>query len=585
MRMKLRWKVAVCYAALMIALALAVGAYVQRAVERRLIEALRDNLATSCALSRDLLDARAGDELAGVTRDIAARTAARVTIIAPGGKVLADSLAEPSTMPPHDTRPEVVDARLSGLGWAIRHSVTLDEDMLYVAQGVGERAPIVRLAVPLTEVRSAVAGIRRSIMLAAVVAALLAMLAGAWLAGGITRSLDELTVAAMRIGEGDLSTRARVAGSDETRELGAALNAMAESLGKTRAGLERSAAHLGSILTQMADGVIVLAPDETIQVFNPAAGALLAADPAAAVGKRLTEVALHYDLAELPRRAMRLRTPAQGEVRTADEQPRTIAAVAAPIATENGQPAGAVMTLRDVTEVQRLQQVRQDFVTNAGHELRTPVAAIRSLAETLAEGALADPQAAPRFLAQIVQSTENLARLLDDMLTLARLEGAEHAPEPGAVDVRAALAEAAARIGPQAQSKGIEVTVAAPEDLRAWCSEDNLMAALVNLLDNAVKYTPEGGRVEAAAERHNDHVRITVTDDGPGIPEAHRERIFERFYRVDKGRSRQLGGTGLGLSIVRHAVESDGGRVWVEAPEQGGARFVIMLPAQAPPGR
>lgn len=582
MRMKLRWKVAGSYAALMVALALAVGAYVQRAVEQRLVEAARDNLGTSCALARELLEARGSDEPAAVTRDIAARTAARVTIIAPGGEVLADSIAAPATMPPHDTRPEVVDARLSGLGWAIRHSVTLGEDMLYVAQGAGGEEPIVRLAVPLTQVRAAVGGIRRSIALATVIAALLAMLAGAWLAGGITRSLDELTAAAARIGEGDLSTRARVSGGDETRELGDALNTMAESLGETRAGLERSAAHLGSILTQMADGVIVVAPDERIQVFNPAAGALLGADPAAAVGKRLTEVALHYDLAELPRRAMRLRTPAQGELRTGDESPRMIAAVAAPIATETGRPAGAVMTLRDVTEMQRLQQVRQDFVTNAGHELRTPVAAIRSLAETLAEGALADAEAGPRFLGQIVQNTENLARLLDDMLTLARLEGAEHAPEPCAVDVRAALAEAAARIAPQAQDKGIEVTVAAPEDLRAWCSEDNLLAALVNLLDNAVKYTPEGGRVEAAAEREDDHVRITVTDDGPGVPEAHRERIFERFYRVDKGRSRQMGGTGLGLSIVRHAVESEGGRVWVEGPEEGGARFVIVLPA---PGR
>lgn len=585
MRMKLRWKIAGSYAALMIALAVAVGAYVQRAVERQLVETLRDHLATSCALARDLLDARAGDDLDAVTNDIAVRTAARVTVIAPGGEVLADSIAEPSAMPAHDTRPEVVDARLSGLGWAIRRSVTLDREMLYVAQGAGERAPIVRLAVPLTQVRLAIADIQRSIMLAAVVAAFLAMLAGAWLAGGVTRSLDELTSAAIRIGEGDLSTRARVAGSDETRELAAALNNMAESLEETRAGLERSAAHLRSILTQMADGVIVVAPDETIQVFNPAAGALLGADPATAVGKRLAEVALHYELAELPRRAMRLRTPAQGEARTSREPSRIIAAVAAPIATDSGQTAGAVMTLRDVTEVQRLQQVRQDFVTNAGHELRTPVAAIRSLAETLAQGALTDPEAAPRFLAQIVQSTENLARLLDDMLVLARLEGAEHEPERGTVDVRAALVEAAARIAPQAQSKSIEVTVAAPEGLQAWCSEDNLMAALVNLLDNAVKYTPDGGRVEAAAEARDDHVRIAVTDDGPGVPEAHRERIFERFYRVDKGRSRQLGGTGLGLSIVRHAVESDGGRVWVEGPEGGGARFVITLPTRASPGQ
>ncbi len=585
MALRLRWKVSGAYAALIVLLAAGLGIYVEHAAEARMTARLRASLLADCRLVRVVAE-RAGmpsADLPGTVHDLASAAGIRITLIRPDGHVVADSHGSPNRMELHDTRPEIVAARTTGVGWGIRHSATLNSDMLYVAETPGPDRLLVRTAVPLADVRQAALSMRHAIAAGAALGSLLAILAGFWLSGGLTRSLGELTAAATRIGAGDLATRVHVASGDETGQLARALNAMAADLAGARGNLEQTAARLRSILAQMADGIVVVAPDETVQVLNPAAGLLLDTDPAQALGKRLSEVVLNYDLTELTRRALRLRTLARGVLAAGTESPRSLAAAATPIESEEGQLAGAVVSLRDISELQRLQQVRQDFVANAGHELRTPVAAIRSLAETLAGGAINDPAAAPRFLSQIVTNTEDLARLLDDMMTLSRLDTAGTREGPRGVNVRAALERAVARLGPQADSKHTQVTVAAPEDLEAWCAEDNLMAALVNLIDNAIKYTPDGGTVEVAAEAVNGHVQLTVADDGPGIPEAHRQRIFERFYRLDKGRSRALGGTGLGLSIVKHAVESESGQVWVEGSATGGSRFVIILPA-APAG-
>jgi two-component system phosphate regulon sensor histidine kinase PhoR len=244
---------------------------------------------------------------------------------------------------------------------------------------------------------------------------------------------------------------------------------------------------------------------------------------------------------------------------------------------------GVIVTLQDTTEQRRLHRLRQEFVANASHELRTPVAAILSLAEALDAGALRDEHLGPEFVSSIVQNANSLTELLADMLTLARFEE-PHDPsaDRARVDTSAVLREAASRLEPLAHAKGVRIAVESPDGLMVWCAEYRLMAALVNLVDNAVKYSPDNGLVRLRAEDAEDGVRLTVTDEGPGIPASVRQRVFERFYRVGKGRSRGLGGTGLGLAIVRHAVEADLGRVWVEAPDGGGARLVVLLPRSEP---
>lgn len=579
MRLSLKWKVVGAYTALIGVVMFLLAAHLGDVGNEYLTRELRIDLLKQCRLAGEMVAAAGEQQLAGPVARIANMTGARVTVVAASGRVLADSEGDVGHMDPHDTRIEVVEARQEGTGWSIRHSATVGTDMMYVASCSGPKAPVVRLALPMTAVHEASAALQRAILWAALVAAILAAVAGGWLTQGMARSLDELLRVARSLGTGDLTARARLESKDETAELALALNTMADNLQTTRQGLERSAAHLRSVLGQMADGVAVVSLDERVQILNRAAGELLGIAPERAVGRRLSEVALNYDLVEFCHRALRLRTLVRDQIVSHGEPERTLALSANPILDDSGEPIGTVVSLRDITELMRLQKVRQDFVANASHELRTPVASIRALAETLEGGALEDPQASRRFVSQIVENTGSLGRLLDDMMTLARLDSLEGQPRPRPLEVLSSLQKAVSRLAPQAATKELQVTVTAPEGLAVWCSEDDFLSALVNLIDNAVKYTPPQGSIEVSGQATDKgEVRITVTDTGPGIPEEARARVFERFYRVDRSRSRALGGTGLGLSIVKHAVESSGGRVWVEAPEEGGSRFVIVLP-------
>lgn len=583
MRLTLKWKVAAAYSALIVLMCVGLNLVVRQTVSDAMTTRLREDLSGAARLIRAAIDrAEPGADLEDLVADLSARCNARVTLVAPNGRVLADSAADPETMEPHDTRIEIVEARQTGLAWSVRPSATVGIPMLYVAESAGPDKPTVRLAMPLSGVRHASAGITGTILTIALITALLAVLAAVWLAGGITRSLADVADVARRIGSGDMSARARVDARDETSDVAIALNTMAENLEQTRRRLQERSAYLSSVLDNMADGVIVVGTDETIQLFNPAAASLLSVAPGEALGRHINEVVKHYELRDMVRRSLRLRTLVQGEVRIAAADHRHVAAATSPVEGEDGQIVGAVASLRDITEIKHLQLVRQDFVANAGHELRTPVAAIRSLAETLHSGAISDSAAAPRFVEQIVENTVRLERLINDMMALARMEAAPVSLAPGSVNVRRLMETTLERLAPQAHEKGLHVSIEVPDDLTVWGQEDSLAAALVNLLDNAIKYTPAEGRVTLEARSINGTVELVVADTGPGIPYGDRERIFERFYRVDRARSRALGGTGLGLSIVKHAVESNRGKVWVECPDEGGSRFIIHVPASAP---
>lgn len=579
MALNLRWRIAGAYVALIAALLLGLGLYLREAYRRDVRRASVARLADECGLVREVIGA-AGDEKAveATVRRMAAAGRMRITIIAPDGVVLADSQADAGSMSSHRARPEIDQAVREGLGVAIRGSTTVGQELLYVAQSVGPVEPIIRLAVPMGDVRRDWATRGRCITIAGLVAMLIATVLAVRLSASTTRAVADMARIARRLGEGDLTARAHEAAGGELSALAGALNSMARNLALSQEQQQRSTAHLRSILAQMSDGILVLSPDEVISVFNAAAGRLLGTHPEAALGRRLSEVAMDYEVQELARRTLRLQTPGQARLGSGRDTDQAVVAAATPVTSPGGELIGVVIALRDMAQIEHIQQVRQDFVANASHELRTPVAAIRALAETLSNGAIDDPEAAPGFLSQIVENTENLSRLLDDMLTLARYESVEAGAQRSLLSVSDAMARAAGRLGPQADAKKIGIDIRVPPHLQVFCREDNLMEALVNLIDNAVKYTPEGGRVSLAAEAINSHAQLTITDTGPGIPAAHRQRVFERFYRVDRARSRALGGTGLGLSIVKHAVEGEGGEVWVEEGPEGGARFCIVLP-------
>jgi len=345
------------------------------------------------------------------------------------------------------------------------------------------------------------------------------------------------------------------------------------------AGSETELERLRTVLATMADGVLVVDADRRIGLANPAAASLLAVDPAEAVGRTVIECTLSTELDEAVGAAL------QGDGdRTADlellhpQHSRIHALVRA--SGEAGNRA-AVVVLQDRTDAMRLEAVRRDFVANVSHELRTPVTGIQTIAENLLDGALDDPQAARLFLQHILTASRRLVSLVDDLLNLARAES-----HPRAERTRVAVAPIArtvvAGLHPLISEKRLDIGLEVPDTMAVWAESESLRQVLSNLVDNAVKYTPDGGRVEVSAERDGGIVHLRVSDTGIGIAPEHHGRIFERFYRVDRARSRAVGGTGLGLSIVKHLVEGMGGGVYVESGPGRGATFVVTLPA--PPG-
>jgi len=558
--------------------------YTYHTTRARLVSELRLRLEVACALAEDSLVRQPPmqGELPGRVIELAALCSARVEAFSPPGVLEA---ASEETLSSADQRlePEVASARSQGHGVAERRVVPHHPARLFVARYRPGGRWLVRLSAPLDSIADAALSSAWKTLLAGTPSAIALVGLLAWGQRVWARSTGLVRDRIAAMGAAGETTRRDTAIPPELRPLVEACADSAQRLGQSQRELGDAVSRLTTILDQMADGVLLLSPDQSIQVINPAAAAMLGTDRRVATGRPLVEATLDFDLAELVRRALGTGVMVEDRPRLSDDGARVISAAAKPLIGPAGERAGVIITLRDVTQAHRFQEARQDFVANASHELRTPLAAISAMAETLQDGAADDPGARARFLARIIDTTRRMTQLVDDMMALAQLEeSSSPGPRGRLLDVRAALEDAASRLEPQAAARGISITIDTPGELRLWCCEDDLAAALVNLVDNAVKYSPDGAEVRLEASESDDMVRIGVIDHGPGIPEKSRERVFERFYRIDKGRSRLVGGTGLGLSIVRHAIERNGGRVWVESPEHPGSRFVVLLPARPP---
>ena len=523
-----------------------------------------------------------------VADDLGARAKARVSIIRLDGaligdsEVAADSLAAQQS---HAGRPEVREALARGSGASVRLSETVHRRMQYVAipfRHDGELAGTVRLATSLDEIDAAIARVRRALVASTAVAYLLALALAALLTrriGGVVRSLTDV---AGKMAAGDLLVRTRVTGSDELTELGRALDHLASSLSTAITELRTERDLLGAVLDGMEDGVLVLDARGKIVRLNPALRAMLLLD-ARVVGKPLLDVVRNADLKELVDAARM--DVASAEVETMGIKPRRLLVRAAPLDGRGGDDVHALLAVfRDVTDVRRLETMRRDFVANVSHELRTPVTAVRSAADTLCGGAANDPDASKRFLEIIARNAERLQRLIEDLLDLSRIESKELALRPEAIDMGAFVGHALSLFRGRADERGVRLASDVTSTKRAFADRRALEQVLTNLVDNAVKYCA-GATITVRAEDRGERVALVVEDTGPGISASHLPRIFERFYRVDAGRSREVGGTGLGLSIVKHLAEAMLGTVEVESALGQGTVFTVTLPAEARPAR
>jgi two-component system phosphate regulon sensor histidine kinase PhoR len=583
----LRGRIAVTAVAASAAALLAVLLLVGPGLRRRALDHTRDALMAEARLMAHIVEeplARgAGPEELDPLVDAAARDVrSRVTIITPDGRVLADTaLSGPALLAVenHASRPEVVQAVGSGTGSSVRRSATVKENLIYAAVAVrreGRLLGVSRVAFDLRAVDEQVADLRTSVAIALALAFAVTALLSVALSSPLAGPLEDIMDSARRLAAGDLSARTRVRRSDELGELATILNRSADQLQGRLTEIARDTARQQAILAAMEDGVLAVDHRGHVILSNDTLRrSLRLQDP---LGRHYLEVVRHPQVERVLEEVLRT-----GERRVAEvglhHLRRLYAVTGVPFPGLEGTPHGAVLTFQDVTERRRVDEVRRDFVANASHELRTPLTSIRGFVEALEDGAVADPPTSRRFLEKIRLHADRMASLITDLLELSRLESGERPPRWGEVAPRELLEEAASSLASQAAAKRIEVAVAGDGAPPVVSDGARLRSILENLVENAVKYTPHGGRVELSARHGPDAtVLFEVADNGPGIPPEHLPRIFERFYRVDKARSRELGGTGLGLAIVKHLAESVGAIVTVTSRVGEGTRFTVRVP-------
>jgi two-component system, OmpR family, phosphate regulon sensor histidine kinase PhoR len=552
------------YAITVVAILAGLAFALDRVLAAEFIDSLTRSLASEATAARRALSAE-GPALQSEATSLGQELDVRITVIRTNGVVLADSTRDPSTMENHAGRPEVRTALEGELGVASRTSETTGEPYRYVALPP-EDGRIVRVALPLSIVQDQLGQVRTLVVGGAALAAILGV-AAVWLvARGLTRPLRRMTETVARMSEGELDARIEPDGTRELGLLAGTLNGLASDLGARIDQVRRERQGLDGILSAMEEGVLLVDDDDSIRYTNPAARRMLVTADGPSNVRELTPSALRVllDRARVTARA------AEADIETGIPS-RLIRATALPIELR-GQ---ALLVLRDVTESRRVEAMRRDFVADASHELKTPVASIRATAETVRTAIEEDPTAAVRFADRLHRESVRLARIISDLLDLSRLE-TERA-EFEAVRLDEIVEEEVTRLREDSRRAGVRVEVAAqPTPLRG--SPKDLALLVRNLLDNAIRYSDRGGSVRVETGSSDGQALVSVADSGVGIPSRDLPRIFERFYRVDRARSRETGGTGLGLSIARHIVEQHGGVIEAESELGRGSVFRVRLP-------
>ncbi len=549
-------------------------------VRQRERGAIQQRLTDEARLIADLLTTAPVQDDAALDREadrLGQHTSSRVTLVAEDGRVVGDSTQTPeqlATLDNHGTRPEIVAARDSGLGVFERFSDTVGTDMLYVAaRSTHPVVRYVRVALPLTAVGAQLAAIRNLTLLALAVAVPAALAIAWFLSARLGRRVKEIAAVARRqVGDNPPGLNTDY-GTDELGTVARVLDTTIQELAIRVGELSRDRARSEAILSGMVEGVLVVSSDGRLQLVNRAAQQMLRVD-AAAIGRPSLEVIRHPDVAAQLASALRGEDVESRELMLTRDPGRTFVARAAPVVATGG--GGAVLVLHEVTDLRRTDQIRRDFVANVSHELRTPLTAIRGYLEALRDDPT-DTANAERFIDIIWRQTTRMERLVSDLLRLARLDARQEVLERVDCDVRQILQAVVADCETTIDAKAQRVLIDVREDAsRVVADPAKLHDALRNLVENAVNYSPEETEIRLDALRAGRSCVIAVKDSGPGLPAGDLTRVFERFYRVDKSRSRP--GTGLGLAIVKHLVELHGGTVVAANRPEGGAVFTVTLP-------
>jgi two-component system, OmpR family, phosphate regulon sensor histidine kinase PhoR len=555
--------------------------YLTRYTARRQVGSIEQRLNTMARILAGEVSTIPIGELGDWVRRAGNRAQVRVTVIDPGGVIVADSQHDAETLENQGGRPEIVEAHQRSVGTSIRHSATLDRDFCYWALQVDYRNQpgyILRLAEPLGDLDAATAAVRWRILGASFIAAALALIIAYFFAHSLTHRISALRAFAEGLIDARFSERPLPEADDELGALAHSLNQTASKSRDLLARLSLESARREAILASMVEGVLAVDQELRVTFCNESFASLVGAKNPVPPGTPLVDLLREPEVLQMLSEVLATGHTLRRRQQLPAAEGRWFEVQAASLATPMGR--GAIAILHEVTDLERLERVRKDFVANVSHELRTPLTAIRGYAETLLDGALEDPENNRKFLQIIQAHAIRLNNIASDLLTLSELESGRSEVEPECVSVRSSVEAALRAVEPEARVRNVRLIAGQIEDAKVLGYKVRLEQALVNLLDNAVKFNRAGGEVHVEAGLGpNQQAYIRIADTGIGIPSEDLSRIFERFYRVDRTRSREVGGTGLGLSIVKHVIERMRGTITVESLLGKGSSFTVTLPS------
>lgn len=578
----IKWKLTIAFLLIaLISIALP-SAYLLKWIEQHYEAFLRNSLAAECKLiggqCERILQSNP-DAIDDFAKTSGKELGRRITIIRSDGKVIGDSDADIHSMGNHLDRIEVADALYTGYGWSIRLSDTLDERMLYVAVRFGTQPNnqgVARISENLAILENTIHTINDIFLIAGLIAFVIAAALALFLSNSITTPVKEMSEAANEFAQGKLTHKLSVKNNrgDELDDLAVSLNQMAVELQQAINELSTERIKLQTILDKTNDGLLLLDSNMRIKMANPAAGRILGTSDLE--GFTIIERVFNLDMAELIERVSRTQQPASLEVQLINPVEKFINVYAAMIDLPDTH-GDIIVVMHDITDLKRIDSIRRDFVANVSHELRTPLASIRAMAETILLRSGKNISVAEEYATKIINEADRLTSISDDLLDLARIEVGKRPINIDCIPLKESINAALTHLLPKAKSKSIDISIDIPDDTTVSADAEALSQILTNLIDNAIKYTTIGGRVYIYAKQEADKVRISIADTGVGIPKADLPHIFERFYRVDKARSRESGGTGLGLSIVKHLVEAHGSSISVVSEIDKGSVFSFIL--------
>ena len=518
-----------------------------------------------------------------VCKAMGRQSATRFTVILPSGRVVGDSRETPDLMDNHANRPEIAMALSGETGTSIRYSNTLLQSMMYVARPIKENdniLAVIRAAIPTTFVERELKSIQLKIGLGGLLIALLAAGISLLISRRITHPIVAMKKSAGQFADGDFSQRLMAPDSEEMAGLAEALNQMASQLDSRINTIINQRNELETVLSSMREGVVAVDNRECIISMNEAAAVLFECDPVACQDKNIQEVVRNLPLQQFIRKAISGRKLEEDDIVLYQNGEKILNLKSSPLMDAGKKQIGTLVVINDVTQLRRLENMRKDFVANVSHEIKTPLTAIKGFVETLHQGSVDTPEEAERFLGIIQKHVDRLSAIIDDLLSLSRIEQEDERQtlEFENKPIMDIFRSAVQICRSKADEKNIDIQIACDEELESHFDPTLLEQAVVNLLDNAIKYSEPDSAIHISAGLNDSEVNIIVEDQGIGIAKKHLSRLFERFYRVDKARSRKMGGTGLGLAIVKHIAQAHGGQVTVKSTPGRGSTFTIHLP-------